>query len=156
MFFSQFCCTLIFIYKQLGSGVGPQSCLYFQGFMGSRLLNVCSAVWSSNLCLQGIQLFQDLKSTFIISDFKIFPKMFSRQLNFCLRPATLLKKRLWHWCFPVNFTIFLRTPFYIEHLWWLLLFDSYFMFIAKGKLYFSLICSFYCCLVKRGWGLKVA
>ena len=28
-----------------------------------------------------------------------------------LRPATLLKKRLWHKCFPVNFTKFLRTPF---------------------------------------------
>ena len=28
-----------------------------------------------------------------------------------LRPATLLKKRLWHWCFPVNFVTFLRTPF---------------------------------------------
>ena len=38
-----------------------------------------------------------------------------------LRPATLLKKRPRHWCFPVNFTKFLRTPFYIEHLWWLLL-----------------------------------
>ena len=38
-----------------------------------------------------------------------------------LRPATLLKKRLWHRCFPVNFAIFLRTPFFIEHLWWLLL-----------------------------------
>ena len=38
-----------------------------------------------------------------------------------LRPATLLKKRLWHRCFPVNFVKFLRTPFFIEHLWWLLL-----------------------------------
>ena len=28
-----------------------------------------------------------------------------------LKPATLLKKRLWHWCFPVNFVKFLRTPF---------------------------------------------
>ena len=28
-----------------------------------------------------------------------------------LRPATLFKKRLWHKCFPVNFTKFLRTPF---------------------------------------------
>ena len=28
------------------------------------------------------------------------------------RPATLLKKRLWHSCFPVNFAKFLRTPFY--------------------------------------------
>ena len=38
-----------------------------------------------------------------------------------LRPATLLKKRLWHRCFPVNFVKFLRAPFYIEHLWMLLL-----------------------------------
>ena len=36
-----------------------------------------------------------------------------------LRPATLLKKRLWHRCFPVNFVKFLRTPFFIEHLSWL-------------------------------------
>ena len=28
-----------------------------------------------------------------------------------LRPAALLKKRLWHRCFPVNFRKFLRTPF---------------------------------------------
>ena len=28
-----------------------------------------------------------------------------------LRPATLLKKRLWHRCFPVNFPKFLGTPF---------------------------------------------
>ena len=38
-----------------------------------------------------------------------------------LRSATLLKKRLWHRCFPVDFEKFLRTPFFIEHLWWLLL-----------------------------------
>ena len=28
-----------------------------------------------------------------------------------LKPATLLKKRLWHRCFPVNFAKFVRTPF---------------------------------------------
>ena len=28
-----------------------------------------------------------------------------------LWPTTLLKKRLWHRCFPVNFAQFLRTPF---------------------------------------------
>ena len=38
-----------------------------------------------------------------------------------LRPATLLKRRLWHRCFPVNFVKFRRTPFFIEHLWRLLL-----------------------------------
>ena len=31
-----------------------------------------------------------------------------------VRPGTLLKKRLWHRCFPVNFVEFLRTPFFIE------------------------------------------
>ena len=32
---------------------------------------------------------------------------------FCKKfSATLLKKRLWHSCFPVNFEKFLRTPFY--------------------------------------------
>ena len=38
-----------------------------------------------------------------------------------LRPATLLKKRLWRKCFAVNFAKFLRTPFFTEHLRWLLL-----------------------------------
>ena len=36
------------------------------------------------------------------------------------RPATLLKKRLLHRCFPVNILKFLRTPFFAENLWWLL------------------------------------
>ena len=39
-----------------------------------------------------------------------------------VRAATLLKKRLWPRCVPVNFAKFLTTPFLIEHLWWLLLF----------------------------------
>ena len=38
-----------------------------------------------------------------------------------LRSATLLKKRLWHRCFPVNFAKSLRTPFLAEHLRCLLL-----------------------------------
>ena len=29
-----------------------------------------------------------------------------------LRPANLLKKSLWHKCFPVNFAKFLRSPFF--------------------------------------------
>ena len=56
-----------------------------------------------------------------------------------LRRGILLKMRLWHWYLPVDFTKFLRTPFYIKHLWCLFLFDSNFMFIAKGKLYISYI-----------------
>ena len=34
---------------------------------------------------------------------------------------TLSKKRLRYRCFPVDFAKFLRTPFLIEHLRWLLL-----------------------------------
>ena len=30
-------------------------------------------------------------------------------------PATLLKKRLWHRCFPVNFAKFLETPFLLNN-----------------------------------------
>ena len=40
----------------------------------------------------------------------------------CQRPTTLLKKRLRHICFPVNFAKFLRAPFFIEHFCWLLLY----------------------------------
>ena len=31
------------------------------------------------------------------------------------------KRSLWHRCFPMNFAKFLRTPFFAEHLRWLLL-----------------------------------
>ena len=44
-----------------------------------------------------------------------------QKTDYGLRPATLLKNRLWHRYFPVNFTKFLRTPFFTEHLRWLLL-----------------------------------
>ena len=36
-----------------------------------------------------------------------------------LSTSTLLKKRPWHSCFPVNFEKFLRTPFLTKHLRWL-------------------------------------
>ena len=38
-----------------------------------------------------------------------------------LRPATLLKQRFWHRYYLVSFVKFLRTPFFKEHLRWLLL-----------------------------------
>ena len=38
-----------------------------------------------------------------------------------LRPATLLRKSLWHRCFLANFVKFLRAFFFTEHLRWLLL-----------------------------------
>ena len=60
---------------------------------------------------------------------KVYKILQISQANACLRvsfliklPRILLKKRLWHRCFPVNFAKFLRTAFFIEHFWWLLLF----------------------------------
>ena len=58
-----------------------------------------------------------------------FPKLTGKHLCWSpffnkiagLRPASLLKKRLKHRCFTVNFEKFLKTPFFSEHLWWLLL-----------------------------------
>ena len=38
-----------------------------------------------------------------------------------LQSCDFVKRRLQHRCFPVNITNFLRTSFFIEHLWWLLL-----------------------------------
>ena len=46
-----------------------------------------------------------------------------------LRPAFLLKKRLWQRFFPVNFVKFLRTPFFMERFWWLLL--NHFLYSLK-------------------------
>ena len=38
-----------------------------------------------------------------------------------LQSYDFIKERLQRKCFPVNVTKFLRTSFFIEHLWWLLL-----------------------------------
>ena len=46
-----------------------------------------------------------------------------------LRPATLLKKRLWHRCFLVNFANFLRTPFSHNTSRQLLLYTEYVIYI---------------------------
>ena len=55
-----------------------------------------------------------------------------------LRPATLLKKRLWHRRFPVNFAKFLRTPFLTEHLQWLPL-SNYSLSILTFSIFLFLI-----------------
>ena len=47
---------------------------------------------------------------------EIFTKFTEKHLCQSLSPANLLKKRLWHRCFPVNFVKFLRTSLFTEHL----------------------------------------
>ena len=51
-------------------------------------------------------------------------------INCRSKPVTLLKKKLWHWCFPVNFAKFLRIPFLTEHIN-----DFIFPFLIKRKAY---------------------
>ena len=54
-----------------------------------------------------------------------------RHFKYRSQPATLLKKRLLHRCFPVNFAKFIIKPFLTEHLWWLFLTFTSFL---PGKL----------------------
>ena len=63
----------------------------------------------------------------------------SRPEVFCEKDVTLLKKRLWHKCFPVNFVIFLRTPFLTEHRLLLkdFFFESCFSLFLEGWWYIS-------------------
>ena len=53
-----------------------------------------------------------------------------------LRTVTLLKKRLWYRCFPVNFSKFLKTPSITEHLRWLVLKTPVNQLIFREKLVF--------------------
>ena len=60
--------------------------------------------WDNMAFLCGISLLPEKKALF----FSILQKQSSRRV---LWPATLLKKRLWRRCFPMNFVKFLRTLF---------------------------------------------
>ena len=73
--------TLSFLYA---ARVRPQpwKLLIFSRFLGSKLLNGFLVVWPSNLYCKEYSNFQDSKSIFMISDFKIFPIILLRQLNF--------------------------------------------------------------------------
>ena len=54
-----------------------------------------------------------------------------------LRPEkSLLKRRLWHRRFPANFVKFQRSPFFIEHLRWLLLNTKKNDEISAGSAYY--------------------
>ena len=75
---------------------------------------------SGELCHNFLEVF--CKKGVLRNSAKFTGKQLCQSLFFnSLRPATLLKKRLWHRCFPVNFAKFLKTPFLPEHLRWLLL-----------------------------------
>ena len=91
----------------------------------------CLSSYRSNcpraLCKKGV--FENLAK---FSGKHLFHSLFINKVA-GLRSSTLLKRRLWHRCFPVNFAKFLRTPFFIQHLWWLLLFVIY-LFVKWGSM----------------------
>ena len=65
--------------------------------------------------------------------------MTSNFLKTVFRSEVLLKKSLWHRCFPANFAKFLRTPFLTEHLRWLLLhFNSFHSKPCKRRYHFKI------------------
>ena len=80
--------------------------------------------WTKRWMLDAVVQRCSVKKVFFRNFAKFTGKQLCQILLFnnvaSLRSATLLKKRLWYRCFPVNFVNFLRT-FFIEHLWWLLL-----------------------------------
>ena len=67
------------------TGFNHKSCLYFQFFWRSKLLNGCTVViyvCVATYVFVEYNYFQGSKSIFMISVFKIFPIMLLRQLNF--------------------------------------------------------------------------
>ena len=75
--------------------------------------DICRSSRPEVFCKKGV-----LKNFGKFTGKHLYQRLFSYKVA-GLRVATLLKKRLWHRYFPVNFVNFLRTPFFIEHLWWL-------------------------------------
>ena len=88
------------------SGLNPKEQLQIDGFM-------MYCIYMISIQKQPLEVF--CKKALLRNSTKFTGKHVWQSLFFNkvagLRPATLLKKRLWHRCFPVNFVKFLRTPF---------------------------------------------
>ena len=99
--------TLIF-YKQLGSGPGPQSCLYFQGFWAQSYFMVDQQFDQVTFAGKEYNNFEDSKSVFMISDFRIFPIMLWKQLSFGEQLFYVYYKVKTPLLFNLEFLLFLR------------------------------------------------
>ena len=103
-----------------------------------RLTSIpCIAVFLWIICISSHQRCSSRKGV-LRNSVKLTGKHLCLSLHFkkvaSLSPATLLKKKLWGWCFPMNFAEFLRTPFFTEHLWATAsVFDLSFHSISQNK-----------------------
>ena len=86
----------------------------FTGFTKNKK-SLCQQWWRFLVKNSIISQFPETSSVLTFWLISCFKKIAS------LRPVTLLKKGLWHRCFPVDFAKLLRTPFFTEQLQWLLL-----------------------------------
>ena len=75
---------------------------------------------------------------------KFTGKHLCQSLFFVLSPETLLKKRLWHRCFPMNFCV--KNTFFTEHLWTTASKLSSLLEWLKKKWYSRIISVFVLCL----------
>ena len=72
------------------------------------------STWKANVCILRSSHLRCFGKKGVLRNFTIFTgKQLCQSLFFnkVARPATLLKKRFWHRCFPVNIVKFLRKPF---------------------------------------------
>ena len=94
---------------------------FFKNLQSSHLARLFSSIAESGSSRPGVFCKKSVFRNFAKFTGKYLCKsLFFNKVAY-FRPATLLKKRLWHRCFPVNFAKFLRTPFLTELLRWLLL-----------------------------------
>ena len=85
-------------------------------------------VYGNNFVVKKIYIYKKRNYSALIQ--KVRPEVFHKtdvskhfrsSRPFRLRSATLLKMRLRHRCFPMNFVKFLRMPYFTEQFRWLLL-----------------------------------
>ena len=107
--------TLAFFISNQGQASALKVSYIFKVFGTQSCLMVAQQFDQVTYVCEEYNNFQDSKSVFMTSDFKFFPIMLLRQLNFGILSVY-----------------------------------SYFTFVTKKKLQFSLNCSFYCSLVKEG------
>ena len=84
-------------------------------------LNILSVNWNFRIEFLRINRNSHQRCSIIKGILRNFARFTGKQLcQSPFWPATLLKKSLWHKCFPVNFAKFLRTPFLQNRSWRLL------------------------------------
>ena len=100
--------VIFFIYSQLLKGTGIVYNIMAIFYRIAWLVDPAIYIYSSTLFRK--TLFNRHIEILLQHKHKDLPEsLFNKFVG--LRPASLLKKRLWRKCFPVNFTKFLRTPF---------------------------------------------